>query len=189
MSDCDKGNRDMSADRHGMLRRLALNGLFIAMAMVLSVVERWIPITALIPIPGVKLGLANIVTLFLLFYATWTDAAAVSLLRCLLTALMFGGMASLMFSLGGALLALPAMMLAKAGYPRWFSVIGISVAGAVGHNLGQLGMAALTMKSVSVFSYLPVLLGAALVMGTLTALVANPFFSAMEHTGLVKHNG
>lgn len=186
MSDCDKANRDAAAQRHGLLRRLALNGLFIAMAMVLSVVERWIPITALIPIPGVKLGLANIVTLFLLFYVFWTDAAAVSLLRCLLTALMFGGMASLLFSLGGALLALPAMMLAKAGYPRWFSVIGISMAGAVGHNLGQLGMAALTMKSLAVFSYLPVLLGAALVMGTLTALVAGPFFSAMERTGLVR---
>jgi heptaprenyl diphosphate synthase len=168
-----------------MARRLALNGLFIAMAMVLSVVERWVPLTALIPIPGVKLGLANIVTLFLLFYASWTDAAAVSILRCLLTALMFGGMSSLLFSLGGALLALPAMMLARTGYPRWFSVIGISVAGAVGHNLGQLGMAALTMKSLAVFSYLPVLLGAALLMGTLTALVAGSFFPAMERTGLV----
>ncbi len=199
MSGCDSSGRtgkpefhtenaqpDFTARRHRMLRRLAMNGLFIAMAMVLSVVERWIPVTALIPIPGVKLGLANIITLFILFYAAWTDAVVVTVLRCLLTALLFGGMSALMFSLAGSLLAIPAMLLVKSGHPRWFSVIGISMAGAVGHNLGQLGMAVLTLKSIAVLGYLPILLGAAMLMGTLTALVADPFFTAMERTGLVK---
>lgn len=172
--------------QHLRMRRIAMNGLFIAMAVVLSILERWIPIQAVIPIPGVKLGLANIVTLFVLFYADWTDAALVSVLRCLLAAFAFGGLSSLMFSLSGALLALPAMMLTKRFHPVWMSVIGISISGAAAHNLGQLGMAALTMKSVAVFGYLPVLSGAALLMGTLTALVAIPFFHAMERTGLVE---
>ena len=171
--------------QHLRMRRIAMNGLFIAMAVVLSILERWIPIQAVIPIPGVKLGLANIVTLFVLFYADWTDAALVSVLRCLLAAFAFGGLSSLMFSLSGAVLALPAMMLAKRFHPAWISVIGISISGAAAHNLGQLGMAALTMKSTAVFGYLPVLSGAALLMGTLTALVAIPFFHAMERTGLV----
>jgi len=185
----EKGKRgadsDFAAVRHRRIKRLALNALFLAMAMILSVVERWIPVTALIPIPGVKLGLANIITLFILFYASWTDAFVVSLLRCLLTALLFGGMSSLMFSLGGAFLALPVMMLFKAGHPKWFSLIGISVAGAAGHNIGQLGMAMLTLKSMAVIGYLPVLLAAAILMVTLTALVADPFFRAMGHTRLV----
>ena len=184
----EQAQPDFTARRHRMLRRLAMNGLFIAMAMVLSVVERWIPVTALIPIPGVKLGLANIITLFILFYAAWTDAVVVTVLRCLLTALLFGGMSALLFSLAGSLLAIPAMLLIKAGHPRWFSVIGISMAGAVGHNLGQLGMAVLTLKSTAVLGYLPILLGAAMLMGTLTALVADPFFTAMERTGLVKRS-
>ena len=151
---------------------MLFRSLFIAMAVVLSVLERWIPIQAVIPIPGVKLGLANIVTLFVLFYADWTDAALVSVLRCLLAAFAFGGLSSLLFSLSGAVLALPAMILTKRFHPAWISVIGISVSGAAAHNLGQLGMAALTMKSTAVFGYLPVLSGAALLMGTLTALVA-----------------
>ncbi len=170
--------------RHRWMRRLALNGLFIAMAMVLSIAERWIPLTALVPIPGIKIGLANIVTLFILFHFSWVDAAVVSLLRCILAALMFGGMSSLMFSLSGAALALPAMMLIRLGYPRWFSLVGVSMAGAAAHNLGQLCMAAVVMKNLAVFAYLPVLFGSSLVMGTLTALAAYPFFRAMSRTGL-----
>lgn len=193
MSDCSREPRAVSPAqpsaalaRRTRMRRLAMNGLFLAMALVLSVLERWIPVQAVIPIPGVKLGLANIITLFILFYADWTDAAIVSVLRCLLAAFAFGGLSSLMFSLSGAALALPAMMLAKKLYPAWVSVIGISISGAAAHNLGQLGMASLTMKSAAVFGYLPVLSSAALLMGTLTALVAIPFFRAMEGTGLVK---
>lgn len=195
MSDCDETSipvkrpsraEEQSRHRHDRMRRLAMNGLYIAMALVLSVLERWIPVQAVIPVPGVKLGLANIVTLFILFHANWKDAALVSLLRCLLAAFAFGGMSSLLFSLAGATLALPAMMLAMRVYPKWVSLIGISISGAAAHNVGQLGMAALVMKSGAVFGYLPVLSGAALVMGTLTALVAHPFFLAMERTGLVK---
>ncbi len=180
------GVADAAQARRIRMRRLAMNGLFLAMALVLSVLERWIPVQAVIPIPGVKLGLANIITLFILFYADWVDAAVVSALRCLLAAFAFAGLSSLLFSLSGAALALPAMMLAKRFYPSRVSLIGISISGAAAHNLGQLGMAALTMRSAAVFGYAPVLSGAALVMGTLTALVAIPFFRAMEGTGLVK---
>jgi len=97
--------------RHATLHRIALNGLFISIAIVLSAVERWIPVTSIIPIPGVKLGLANIVTLFLLFFANWKDALLVGVLRCLIVAFLFGGMSSLLFALSGVLLAVPAMVL------------------------------------------------------------------------------
>lgn len=193
MSDCNEKRSAASLpldgsfpSRRARMRRVAMNGLFLAMALVLSILERWIPIQAVLPIPGVKLGLANIITLFILFYADWTDAAMVSVLRSFLAAFAFGGMSSLLFSLSGALLALPAMMLSKRLYPTWMSVIGISICGAAAHNLGQLVMAALTMRSAAVLGYLPVLAGAALLMGTLTSLVAIPFFSAMEKTGLVQ---
>ncbi len=173
---------------HANIRRLALNGLFIAIAFVLSALERWIPITAVIPIPGVKLGLANIVTLMLLFYASWKDAFMVNIVRSFLTAFLFGSMASLIFSLAGAFVAIPAMMLAKTVYGRWFSVIGVSILGAVGHNLGQLLAAALTMRSFAVFAYLPVLLGSAILMGTLTALVASPFLVRIKRLDIPKEN-
>jgi predicted membrane protein len=85
------GVADAAQARRIRMRRLAMNGLFLAMALVLSVLERWIPVQAVIPIPGVKLGLANIITLFILFYADWVDAAVVSALRCLLAAFAFAG--------------------------------------------------------------------------------------------------
>lgn len=177
-----------AGDWHASLRRLSMNGLFIAVAVVLSVLERWIPISAVLPLPGVKLGLANIVTLFLLFYAGWEDALVVIVLRCLLGAFAFGGMSSLLFSLTGALLALPAMLLATRLHPKWFSLAGVSICGAAAHNLGQLTAASFAMKSAAVFSYAPVLAGAALLMGTLTALVAHPFFQTMERSGLVRRS-
>ncbi len=173
-------------DWHASLRRLSLNGLFVAVAVVLSIMERWVPVSAVLPLPGVKLGLANIVTLFLLVYARWDDALVVILMRCLLAAVAFGGMSSLLFSLAGGLLALPAMMLAMRLHPKWFSLAGVSICGAAAHNLGQLAAATLAMKSFAVFGYAPVLAGAALLMGTLTALVAHPFFQAMERAGLVR---
>ena len=169
------------------MKKISTNGLLIALAIVLSYVERFIPLNLIVPLPGVKLGLANIVTMFALFYLGTISAITITVLRCLLSAFMFGGMSSLLYSLSGALLALLIMKLLMLGYNKIFSIIGISMGGAAAHNIGQIMMAGLMMKNTAVYAYLPVLLLTGLLTGTLTATVSLNLFTILEKSGSVKY--
>ena len=142
--------------------RITLLGLSLAAAMVLSYVESLIPVP--FAVPGVKLGLANLVALFLLMKLDWRYAGAVSLVRVLLTALLFGNFASLAYSAAGAALSLLVMALLK----RFgkFSAVGISIAGAVSHNAGQILMAIILLETKEIAYWLPALI----VSGTVTGL-------------------
>ncbi len=168
------------------MKRLTLSGVLVAVALILSFMERFIPLIYFIPIPGLKLGLANIVTLFALFFLGSSQAVTITLLRCLLAAFMFGGMSSLLYSITGALTALLVMVLMRKGYPKRLSLIGISIAGAAAHNTGQIAAASFMMKNTAVFAYLPVLLFASLFTGFLTALVSVNLFSIIEKTKFAK---
>lgn len=167
------------------MRKITLNGLLISLALVLAFMERFIPLNLIVPLPGIKLGLANIVTMFALFYLGIPSAVTITLLRCLLASFLFGGMSSLLYSLAGAFLALVAMSLLKLGYPKFFSVIGISMGGAAAHNAGQILMASLMMRNTAVFAYLPILLFAGIVTGLLTAIVSANLFSIFEKTNFI----
>lgn len=167
------------------MKRITLNGLLISLALVLSFAERFIPLNLIVPLPGVKLGLANIVTMFALFYLGLPSAITITVIRCVLASFLFGGMSSLFYSLAGAFLALVMMALLKLGYSRIFSLIGISMGGAAAHNIGQIMMASLMMRNTAVFAYLPVLLLTGLVTGLLTAIVSLNLFSIIEKTNLV----
>ncbi|MDI9513664.1 MAG: Gx transporter family protein [Clostridiaceae bacterium] len=171
------------------MKKIALNGLLISLALVLSYIESLFPTSLIIPIPGVRLGLANIVTMFALFYLGFVSAMTISVLRCVLAALMFGGLSSLMFSLSGALLALIIMQVLKYGYNKLFSILGISIGGAAAHNTGQILMASLMMRNTAIFAYLPILLLAGMVMGFVTAVVAQNLFYLVDKTHVVKHLG
>ncbi len=171
------------------MKKTALNGLLISLALVLSYIESLFPTSLIIPIPGVRLGLANIVTMFALFYLGFVSAMTISVLRCVLAALMFGGLSSLMFSLSGALLALIIMQVLKYGYNKLFSILGISIGGAAAHNTGQILMASLMMRNTAIFAYLPILLLAGMVMGFVTAVVAQNLFYLVDKTHVVKHLG
>ena len=116
--------------------RLTQIAMLVAVAAALQVLERFLPLEALIPLPGIKLGLANIVTMFALFHLNWRSSLAIVVARCLLGALLGGGITGLAFSLVGSLLALFVMMAIKPGYGRLFSLFGVSVGGAAAHNLG-----------------------------------------------------
>lgn len=168
------------------MKKVALNGLLISLALVLAFMERFIPLGLIIPIPGIKLGLANIVTMFALFYLDFRSAAIITVLRCTLAALMFGGMSSLLFSLSGAFLALLTMALMKRGYEKAFTLFGISIGGAAMHNTGQIIVAGIMMKNTAVYAYLPLLLFAALLTGLLTATVSFNLFRIIDHTTVVK---
>lgn len=168
------------------MKKLALNSILISLAVVLSYMERFIPLDLIIPVPGIKLGLANIVTMFALFFLGLTSAVAVTVLRCILASFLFGGMSSLLYSLAGAFMALMVMTVLKTGYNKAFSILGISMGGAAAHNTGQILMASLMMRNAAIFAYLPVLLMTGLVTGLLTAIIAVNLFSIVEKNKSVK---
>jgi Predicted membrane protein len=156
-------------------KELALCAILTALALVLSYFERFLPLQFLVPIPGVKLGLANIVTLFALCFLGPWPALWVLLARCFLGGLFAGSLSGVIFSLSGGLLALVCMALARR---TRLSVYGISVCGAAAHNLGQIAAAAAVMKTAVVANYLPGLLLAAVASGLLTSAAAAGVFRA-----------
>ena len=135
--------------------------LFVALAMIFSYLEFLLPLP--IPFPGIKLGLANLAIVVPLYLWGLFPALAISLLRIALVGITFGSLATILYSLFGALLSLAVM----AGLKRWnvFSVTGVSMAGGVCHNIGQLAAAALIVENIRLFYYLPVLLAAGALTG------------------------
>lgn len=148
-------------------KKLTTLGLSVALALILSYVESLLP--PLMAVPGVKVGLPNIVILFLLYRYGWKEAASVSLLRLVLTAALFTGFAAFFYGLSGAVLSLlGSALLKKSGR---FSPLGVSAAGGVLHNLGQIALAALVLDSGYIFAYLPVLLLSGTAAGALVGLL------------------
>lgn len=162
------------------MKKLTLNSILISLAVVLSFIEHLIPLNLIVPMPGIKLGFANIVTMFALFCVDIPSAIIITILRCILSSLLFGGMTSLLYSLSGAFLALIAMILLKLGYNKVFTLLGISIGGAAAHNIGQILMASIMMKNFAIFAYLPILLLASLVTGLITAIIASGVIGIFE---------
>ena len=153
--------------RNNIAKRLAFLSVAIALSMILSFVESQIP--PLSTIPGVKIGLANIVTVFLLYKLGIKEAVTVSVIRVLLSALLFGSFVSLMYSAFGAVSALIIMIPAKRFSP--FSPIGVSVLGAVAHNAGQILAALILLGNAAIVYYLIPLTVSGLIAGILVGLL------------------
>ena len=147
-------------------KALAWCAVMLALALALSYVERWIPLQLIVPLPGIKLGLANIVMLLALQLFHTRYAYWILVPRCVLSAAFGGGLTGLAFSLCGGLLAVTVMAVCKR--VRLFSVYGISVLGAAAHSIGQILAAMLLMRSVYIGAYLPYLLMVSTVTGLLT---------------------
>ncbi|MGN6715193.1 heptaprenyl diphosphate synthase [Anaerocolumna jejuensis DSM 15929] len=147
--------------------QVAYYGIFVALAFVFSFVEVLIPIS--LGIPGIKLGLANIVVLTALYALGPKEAFFISCVRIVLVGFTFGNMASLLYSLAGGLLSWLVMCLLKK--IKGFSMIGVSLAGGISHNIGQIFVAALMLKTTSVIYYLPVLLIAGTITGILIGIL------------------
>ena len=137
-------------------KQISLCAVMTALALALSYTERFLPLQLLIPLPGVKLGLANIVTLVALYLLKPRHAFAIVVPRCILGAVFGGGITGLLFSLCGGLLALAVMIWGRK--LSVFSVYGVSILGAAAHNIGQILAAMVLMGSVYVAAYLPWLL-------------------------------
>ena len=146
-------------------KTLAQSAMLVALALALSYTERFIPLQLVIPLPGVKLGLANIATLVALYALGWQKTIPIVVVRCFLGAL-FGGLTGILFSLTGGLISLGVMAFCKKA--PLFSIYGVSILGAAAHNIGQILAAMALMGSVYVWAYLPYLLLIAIFTGTAT---------------------
>lgn len=151
-------------------KKIALSAILIALALGLSYTERFIPLQLVIPLPGIKLGLANIVTLVALCLLGWKDTLWIVVLRCMMGAIFGGGITGLLFSMAGGLLSLAVMVLAEK--IKKLSIYGISILGAAAHNVGQICAAMALMQTVYIGAYLPYLLIVALFTGFATATAA-----------------
>lgn len=158
-------------------QRLARAALLTALALGLSWMERFIPLQLLVPLPGIKLGLANLVTLFALYFLGGRMALAILCVRCLLGSLFGGGVTAFCFSITGGLLALAVMALARR-LPV-LSVYGVSILGAAAHHVGQILVAVALLHSGYVVAYLPFLLLVAIATGFLTGAISSALFRAM----------
>ena len=165
-------------------KQLTLCGILTTLALALSVAENQIPLSLAIPIPGIKLGLANIVTVFALYVLDPAQAVLILLARCLLGAVFAGNMNALLFSLMGGFASMGVMILLSR--LRGLSVYGVSIGGAAAHNCGQIAAAVVSLGNTAPLYYLPILLGVSLFTGALTGLIAACLFRALGRTNLMK---
>ena len=149
-------------------KKIAVLALAIALAMILSFVESQIP--AFVAIPGVKIGLANIAMVFVLYKLGWKEAVLISLVRVFMISVLFGTAVSLFYSVAGAVLSLTGMVLLKK--TGLFSTVAVSVTGGVLHNIGQILMACLLLETNVIVYYLPFLILSGVIAGVVIGVVA-----------------
>ena len=150
-------------------KKIALLGVLTALSMVLSYVEMLFP-PVWSAVPGIKLGFGNIITLVLLYSFSIRSAAAVSLIRIFLMSLLFGNGMVFLYSLSGATLSIFVMLLLKK--TNLFSMVGVSIAGAVAHNLGQIILAIIIMQTKEIGYYMIVLALTGVIAGIFIGIIS-----------------
>ena len=149
-----------------MRKKVALLGVFLALALICSYIESLIPFY--FGVPGMKLGLTNIVVVLLLYFYGTKEALAVSFMRILLAGFMFGNAFSILYSLAGGLLSL-------------FVMIAVSICGGITHNLGQILVAMVVVKNYYIFGYFPFLFVGGWITGLLIGLLAQEIYTRTKH--------
>lgn len=150
-------------------RKIALCAMLMALAMIFSYVEVLIPIN--LGVPGIKLGIANLVVVVGLFFLPAGEVLMISVARILLMGYLFGNGMSILYSLAGGLLSFLVMFLLK--HIKGFSITGVSIAGGVTHNVAQICVAALVVQNCKLFYYLPALLVAGVITGMLIGILSD----------------
>lgn len=163
----ENSKKERRAKGHNPAEKVALYGILIALAFIFSYVEALIPLP--VSVPGMKLGLANLVNVVGLYTVGAAGTIAVGLIRIVMVGFTFSNPGSMLYALSGGILSLAAMALAKK--MDWFDKTGVSILGGVCHNIGQLSMAAWITGTAGVFSYLPVLLVAGVITGAVIGLL------------------
>lgn len=150
-------------------RYIALMAMLITISLMLSYVETFIPA---IPIPGAKIGLANVVTLIAICVFGFWDALAITIVRTTISAFLFSSVSALAYSLAGGILSLFVMYMLYRFFKGRLSLIAISIIGAIVHNMGQLAMAILVLETVSIATILPWLIVIAIPAGIIVGAAA-----------------
>lgn len=151
-----------------------------ALALIVSYIEAILPFS--VGIPGVKMGLANIVVVVALYRLGIKYAFTINIIRIFLAGFLFSGVFGILYSLAGGLLSFVVMIAVK--QCRVFSIVGVSLAGGVAHNLGQLLTAAALVENIKVFVYFPVLVFSGLIFGILIGIVAGLVTDRLEKAGV-----
>ena len=159
-------------------RKIALCAMLMAIAMIFSYVEVLIPIN--LGVPGIKLGIANLVVVVGLFFLPAGEVLMISVARILLMGYLFGNGMSILYSLAGGLLSFLVMLLK---HIKGFSITGVSIAGGVTHNVAQICVAALVVQNRKLFYYLPALLVAGVITGMLIGILSDRILSAVKRDG------
>lgn len=155
-------------ERSKRSRKIAYYGMFAALALIMSYVERFIPVP--VPVPGVKPGLANIVVLMVLYTMSPKSAFYISIVRVIVSSLLFSGMAGFFYSAAGALLSFLIMFIFKK--INIMSIVGVSVSGGISHNIGQILVACAVLENIRIMYYLPVLMISGIITGIFTGFAA-----------------
>lgn len=157
-------------------KKLTLLSLFCAVAMIMSYLESLVPL----PLPfGIKVGLPNIIIIFILYRIGAKEAIAVSIVRVLLVSLLFGNALSLAYSIVGAVLSISIMILLK--NLKFFSSIAVSVVGGIAHNAGQIIVACFIMETIEISYYLPILAVSGIVAGVLVGIAGNLMINKIKN--------
>lgn len=160
-------------------QRLVYIALLAAQAVIISILERAIPFPFAFA-PGAKIGLANIITCMALYTLSVRDVGKVVAIRLILAALLGGNLSSFMYSAAGSILSLLGMLAVKQLGPSRISLIGVSVAGAIMHNIGQLAIASWIAQTWTVLLYLPVLSFLGILSGIAIGIMANYLLTHVE---------
>lgn len=159
-------------------QKLIFISLLLAQALVLSYIERLIPLN--FSVPGAKLGLANIITLTSIYFLNFKEASILVILRTILTAFITGSISGFLYSFSGAILSFLVMYLLLVIGKDKFSIIGISVIGAIFHNIGQLLMAGFIIQNFNIIFYLPFLMITGVATGVLVGFTSKYLLNAMK---------
>lgn len=160
-----------------MKLRAAYFGIFLSLALILSYVETLIPLN--FGIPGAKIGLTNLIIIIVLYKSDWKEAFILSVSRIILSGFIFGNLFSIVYSMAGATLSLLVMILVK--HSGKFSITGVSIAGGVFHNMGQLMIAMVIVETYQVGYYFPVLLVSGSAAGAAIGITAKEVLKRIEN--------
>lgn len=163
-----------------MSRKVAFYGIFAALAILMGYVEAMVHMP--IPVPGIKLGLANVIVVIAMYFMGNKTAVGVNVIRVLMSALLFNGFTGFLYSISGALVSFIVMCLAKK--LKGLSIIGVSVFGGVTHNIAQIAVAAAVLQTPGLMYYIPMLLIAGVITGVVIGVVAKYCLQHIEKSGI-----
>lgn len=150
-------------------KKIATYGLLVALAFILSYIESLFPLP--VPVPGIKVGLANLVVITALFVMGVKEAFVLSIIRIILVGFTFGNPSTMLFSLAGGLLSVILMILFQKS--KKLSIVGVSIIGGVSHNIGQILMSIIIVDNINIAYYLPILLISGAITGTVIGILGS----------------